>query len=317
MQTRALGSTGLTVGAIGLGCMGMSWGYGEAERDDTESAAVLNRALDLGVTLIDTADAYGPFTNEELIGGALEHRRDDYVLATKCGLVHDAAAGTFVRDGRPEHVRAACDASLMRLRTDVIDLYQLHRVDDRVPLEDTWGAMAELAAAGKVRNLGMSEVTVDQLERAAGIWPVSSVQSELSLWTRDRLSDVVPWCAENGAAFIPYAPLGRGFLTGRFSSADEFAAGDFRTGNPRFTSEAVHANLAIVERVKAVATRRETSAARVALAWILAQGRHIVPIPGTKKLRYLEENAGAADVELTDADLAELDDLPSTFGDRY
>jgi len=315
---RRLGSSGFTVGAIGLGCMGMSWAYGEpVERDDEESMAVIRRALELGVTLIDTADMYGPFTNEELVGRALEGRRDEAVLATKVGNVVDDAENLVVRrDGRPEHVREGIDASLRRLRVDHVDLYQLHRVDPEVPVEETWGAMAETVAAGKARALGMSEATVDELARAHAIHPVASVQSELSLWTRGQLDAVLPWCEANDAAFIPFAPLGRGYLTGRLAQRG-FGTGDFRSRNPRFTADAMDANLAIVDRVQAIADRLGATAAQVALAWVLAQGEQVIPIPGTKRLRYLEENTTAARLTLGPDALAELDGLPQPVGERY
>lgn len=316
MQTRTLGHSGLTVGAVGLGCMGMSWAYGESERDEDESIRVIHRAIELGVTLIDTADVYGPFTNEELVGRALRGRRDQVVLATKCGLVVDAATRSMRRDGRPEHVRAACDDSLRRLAIDRIDLYQLHRVDEEIPVEETWAAMAELVAAGKVRAIGMSEVSVDELERAHAIHPVTSVQSELSLWTRGPLAEVLPWCVSHGAAFIPFSPLGRGFLTGAITAAS-FDSTDFRARNPRFTAEAVAANQRLVDEVRAVAERVGGTPAQVAIAWTLAQGEQVVPIPGTKKIRYVEENAGAADLVLSPADLAALDGLPEPVGSRY
>jgi aryl-alcohol dehydrogenase-like predicted oxidoreductase len=315
LPSRTLGPSGPAVGAVGLGCMGMSWAYGAAERDDTQSREVLRRALDLGVTLIDTADVYGPFSNEELVGSGLRGRRDEAHLATKCGLVV-AQDGSVVKDGRPEHVRAAIDASLQRLGTDRVDLWQLHRVDPEVPVEETWGAMAEQVAAGKALALGMSEVGVAELERAQAVHPVATVQSELSLWTRDALPEVLPWCAANGVGFLPFSPLGRGFLTGTLN-AGSFDAGDFRANNPRFTEEAMAANAALVDVVRAVADRRGATAAQVALAWVLAQGEHVVPIPGTKKVRYLEQNAAAARVELSAADLAELDALPAPEGARY
>jgi aryl-alcohol dehydrogenase-like predicted oxidoreductase len=308
---------GRDAGPVGLGCMGMSWAYGAEGRDETESIAVIRCALEIGVTLIDTADMYGPYTNEELVGRALEGRRDDAVLATKCGLVvEDAAEYVLAKDGRPEHVRAAIDASLRRLRTDRVDLYQLHRVDPDVPLEETWGAMAEVVAQGKATAIGMSEVGVAELERAHAIHPVASVQSELSLWTRDALAEVVPWCAAHGAAFLPFAPLGRGFLTGALTPR-AFPPGDFRKNNPRFQPEAMTANGALVERVRAVAERHAATPAQVALAWVLAQGEHVVPIPGTKRRERLEENAAAADLILTAADLRELDALPAPVGARY
>jgi len=305
------------VGAVGLGCMGMTWAYATHTRDDARSTAVIHRAIELGVTLIDTADVYGPFTNEEVVGRALAGRRDEVVLATKVGLVvEDVETLKIGRDGRPEHVREGIDASLGRLGTDRVDLYQLHRVDERVPVEETWGAMAEVVAAGKARAIGMSEATVEQLDAAHAIHPVASVQSELSIWTRDRLADVVPWCREHGAAFIPFAPLGRGYLTGTIS-ATSFDDRDFRARNPRFTRAALEANLAIVDRVRAVAERHGATAAQVALAWTLAQGEHVVPIPGTTKAERVEENAGAATLALGADDLAELDAVPPTVGARY
>ena len=315
MNQRTIG--GMPVGALGLGCMGMTWAYGVDERDDARSVAVVHRALDLGVTLLDTADMYGPFTNEELVGRALEGRRDEAVLATKVGLVvEDAATYAMRKDGRPEHVREAIDASLRRLRTDHVDLYQLHRVDPAVSLEETWGTMAEVVAAGKARAIGLSEVTVGELERAQAIHPVASVQSELSLWWRERLDDVLPWCREHGAAFVPYAPLGRGYLTGTVNAAS-FDDRDFRARNPRFTREALEANLAIVERVRAVAERLAATPAQVALAWLLAQDERVVPIPGTKRVERLEENAAAADLELSADDLLELDAIPGPEQARY
>jgi aryl-alcohol dehydrogenase-like predicted oxidoreductase len=306
--------------------MGMTFSYDmETPRDEATSIAVIHQALDEGITLIDTADAYGPHTNEELVGRALAGHRDRAVLATKVGLLTDSVevanpggnspgAG---RDGRPEHVRRSIDGSLRRLGTGHVDLYQLHRVDPRVPLEETWGAMAETVAAGKARHIGLSEVTVAEIKRAQAVHPVTSVQSELSLWTRDALAGVLPYCQEQGIAFLPFAPLGRGFLTGRFASPDDLPRDDFRRGLPRFQREALQANLAIVGRVREVADRAGATPAQVALAWLLAQGRHVVPIPGTKTPRYLADNAGAADLELSAADLAELGALPAPQGARY
>lgn len=314
LPTRTLGPSGPAVGAVGLGCMGMSWAYGADERDDEQSREVLRRALDLGVTLIDTADVYGPFTNEELVGSGLAGRRDDAFLATKCGLV--VGSEGMGRNGRPEHVRAALDASLARFGTDRVDLWQLHRVDPEVPVEETWGAMAEQVAAGKALALGMSEVGVDELARAHAVHPVSTVQSELSLWTRDPLAEVLPWCEAQGVGFLPFSPLGRGFLTGTLSSGS-FDATDFRSRNPRFTPEAMAVNAALVDAVRAVAARVGATPAQVALAWVLAQGQHVVPIPGTKKVGYLEQNAASAHVALSEADLAELDALPAPVGARY
>jgi len=327
MRTTTLGRTGPKVGVIGLGCMGMTFSYDmETPRDVAISISVIHRALDLGVTLIDTADAYGPYTNEELVGHALAGgRRERAVLATKVGLLTDSVEAVNPRgsspgagrNGRPEHVRKSIDGSLRRLRTDYVDLYQLHRVDPQVPLADTWGAMAETVAAGKARHIGLSEVTVAEIRRAQAVHPVTSVQSELSLWTRDALAEVLPYCREQGIAFLPFSPLGRGFLTGRFTSPDDLPRDDFRRGLPRFQHDALHANLAIVERVREVARRVPATPAQVALAWVLAQGRHVVPIPGTKTPKYLTDNAGAADVELSAADLAELDALPAPQGARY
>jgi len=327
MRTTTLGCNGPEAGVIGLGCMGMTFSYDmETPRDEATSIAVIHRALDEGMTLIDTADAYGPYTNEELVGRALAGgHRDRAVLATKVGLLTDSvevadpgggSAGAG-RDGRPEHVRASIDGSLHRLGTDHVDLYQLHRVDPRVPLEETWGAMAETVAAGKARYIGLSEVTVTEIQRAQGVHPVTSVQSELSLWTRDALVEVLPYCQAQGIAFLPFAPLGRGFLTGRFASADDLPRDDFRRGLPRFQRDALRANLAIAGLVREVAARAGATPAQVALAWVLAQGRFVVPVPGTKTLKYLLDNAGAADLELTAAGLAELDAMPAPQGARY
>jgi aryl-alcohol dehydrogenase-like predicted oxidoreductase len=317
MPQRRLGTSGLLVGAVGLGCMGMSWAYGARQRDDQQSIAVIHRAIELGATLIDTADIYGPFTNERLVGRALHDRRDQVVLATKCGLVVDDPA-TFAmhRDGSPAHLRQAIEASLQRLNVDEIDLYQLHRVDEKTPLEESWGAIAELVTAGTVRAIGLSEVSVDELQRAHAIHPVTSVQSELSLWTRDPLAEVLPWCKTHDVAFIPFAPLGRGYLTGTITSSS-FDDDDFRARNPRFTPEALANNLAILERVKRVAERQRSTLAQVALAWVLAQGTQVVPIPGTRHLGRVEENTASAHIQLTPEDLAELDDAPTPAGRRY
>jgi aryl-alcohol dehydrogenase-like predicted oxidoreductase len=327
MRTTTLGSKGPEVGVIGLGCMGMTYAYDmTTPRDDATSIAVIHQALDLGVTLIDTADVYGPYTNEELVGRALAGgHRERAVLATKVGLALNApsqASGRgnspgAVPNGRPEHVRKSIDDSLRRLGTDHVDLYQLHRVDPQVSLEETWGAMAEAVAAGKARHIGLSEVTVDQIKRAQAVHPVTSVQSELSLWTRDVLAEVLPYCQEQDIAFLPFSPLGRGFLTGRFSSFDDLPEDDFRRRLPRFQQDALRANLAIVTRVREIAERAGATPAQVALAWVLAQGRHVVPIPGTKTPKYLTDNAGAADIELSVTDLAELDALPAPEGTRY
>ena len=317
IPTRTLGPSGPTVGALGLGCMGMSWGYDSAGRDDAQAVEVIRRALEIGVTLLDTSDMYGPFTNEELVGRALEGRRDEAFVATKGGLVvDDPETKAIHRDGRPEHMREALDGSLRRLGTDHVDLYQLHRADPDVPIEETWGAMAEGVAAGKAEAIGLSEPTVDELDRAHAIHPVATVQSELSLWTREALGEVLPWCERNGAAFIPFSPLGRGYFTGR-AKAGSFDADDMRSFFPRFSDEAMAANEALFLAVELVAERHEATPGQVALAWVLAQGEHVIAIPGTRRIPYLEENAAAASLELSAEDLAELDALPAPEGERY
>jgi aryl-alcohol dehydrogenase-like predicted oxidoreductase len=312
------------VGAVGLGCMGMSWAYTESERDDRESVALIREAVDLGVTFLDTSDVYGAGHNEELVGRALDGVRDRVVLGSKVGLIADPHTGELIRDGSPGHVRTAVEASLRRLGTDVIDLYYLHRVDPEVPLAETWGVMSELVGEGKVRHLGLSEVSVAQADEAHGVHPVAAIQSELSLWTRDPLGaedgsgpgDVVGWCAANGAAFVPFAPLGRGFLTGAVTKAS-FEDGDLRGRLPRFQEGVLDQNLRIVDAVRTVAERHGVTPAQVAIAWTLAQGEHVIPIPGTKKRHYLHENTMAAGVDLTGADLAELDAVPPPVGPRY
>lgn len=321
MSTRSLGPTGLDVHPVGLGCMGMSWGYAESRRDDTVSVEVIRQALDAGPVLLDTADAYGAGHNETLVGRALAGRREDAVVATKTGIVvDDLATRTLSRDGSPEHIRRSADASLKRLGVDVIDLYYLHRVDPSVPLEESWGALSELVHAGKVRHLGLSEVTREQADAAHRVHPVAAVQSELSLWTREPLdpgTGISTWCAEHGAAFVPFAPLGRGFLTGRYTGPDDFEAGDFRATNPRFTGTAFTANLRITHAVEEVAAQHGATAAQVALAWTLAQGEHVIPIPGTKQPRYLTDNLTAAELRLTAQDLRDLDTAPAATGSRY
>jgi aryl-alcohol dehydrogenase-like predicted oxidoreductase len=316
--TRTLGADGPAVGAIGLGCMGMSWAYNPEDRDDDRSIRVIHRALELGVTLIDTADVYGPYTNELLVGRAVADRRDQAVLATKCGLeVRSIEPLEMTRNGRPEHVLAAIDASLERLGTDHVDLYQLHRTDPDVPVAETWGAMAEVVAAGKARAIGMSEATVDELDAAQAVHPVASLQSELSLWERGPVENgVLDWCRDHRAAFIPFAPLGRGFLTGQVTR-ETITAGDMRATNPRFAADAIDENFAIVERVRAVADRYGAAPGQIALAWLLAQYDLMIPIPGTRRAERLEENAAAASVELSADDLAELDGLPAPAGARY
>jgi aryl-alcohol dehydrogenase-like predicted oxidoreductase len=323
MPSRSLGPDRLVVSAIGLGCMGMTWGYGKADR--TESIATIHRALDLGVTLFDTADIYGPFLNEELVGEALAGHREGVVLATKCGLQvpdasvfhDDASKFSLSRNGGPEHILKSCDESLRRLRTDYIDLYQLHRVDPQVPIEETVGAFASLVKAGKVRHIGLSECTVEELSRAHQVHPIATVQSELSLWTRDVLLEILPFCQANGIGFLPFAPLGRGFLTGQFHQASNFKKEDFRSLLPRFQPEALKANLLIVDAVKDLAKRKESTPAQIALAWLLALGENVVPIPGASKRNHLEENLGGALVQLTKEEQASLNELPSPTGGRY
>jgi aryl-alcohol dehydrogenase-like predicted oxidoreductase len=316
MRTRTLGENGPKVGAIGYGAMGLNWAYGNREGIDGE--AIIQRAVDLGCTLIDTADMYGPHTNEELVGRALAGRRDEVTLATKCGIVvEDLATYTLGRNGRPEHIHALIDGSLRRLGVDHVDLYYLHRPDPQVPIEESVGALGEIVAAGKARAIGLSEVTRDELARGHATHPIAAVQSELSLWTRDALPEVLPFCAANGIAFVPFSPLGRGFLTGRLTSREELEEGDARRNWPRFEQEALEANRAIVDAVQRVAARHGAAPGQIALAWTLAQGEHVVPIPGTKRFPYLEENAAAADVELTAQDLAELDAVPEAVGTRY
>ncbi len=308
----------LEVSALGLGCMPMSWAYNVTEADPTEVEATLHRAIELGITLLDTADVYGPFTNEEIIREYVVRAglRERVIIATKCGLV-PIDATTYGRDGSPEHINAACDASLQRLGVDTIDLYQLHRVDPEVPIEETWGAMADLVSAGKVRYLGLSEATTEEIVAADAIHPVSSVQSELSLWTDENVvNGVLALTEQRGIGFLAYCPLGRGFLTGALTS-DAIGEGDFRSANPRFTPEAMAANAAIVEGVRAVAERHEATPAQIALAWLLAQGRHVVPIPGTKRRRWLEENAASTRIRLSERDLADLAALPRSVAPRY
>ena len=304
MQQRSLGS--LEVSALGLGCMGMSEFYGRA--DESESLATIDRALALGCTFLDTADMYGPYTNEELLGRALAGRRGGVTLATKCGIVRDAAdpkkRGT---NNRPEYIRKSCDGSLARLRTDYIDLYYLHRIDPSVPIEESVGALAELVAEGKIRHIGLSEMAPDTLRRAHATHPIAAVQCEYSLWTRDPEDDVLPLCRELGVGLVPYSPLGRGFLTGQITSADDLDADDFRRSSPRFEGDNLERNLALVDAVRAMAAAKACTPAQVALAWVLAQGDAIVPIPGTKRVKYLEDNVGALDVRLDASDLATLD----------
>ena len=315
MKTRELGSQGLNVSALGLGCMGMSDFYGA--RDDAESIATLHRALDLGITVLDTADVYGPFTNEVLVGKAIKGRRSGIIVATKFGNVR-TPDGKFVgQNGRPEYVKAACDASLQRLGVDHIDLYYQHRVDRAVPIEDTVGAMADLVRQGKVRYLGLSEASAQTIRRAHVIHPITALQTEYSLWSRDVEDEILPAIRELGVGFVAYSPLGRGFLTGQIKGPEDIQEGDWRKNHPRFQGENFQKNLDLVTRVTALARKKRCTPGQLALAWLLAQGDDIVPIPGTKHRTYIEENVGALNVTLSGAELEELDEVGSAAGARY
>jgi aryl-alcohol dehydrogenase-like predicted oxidoreductase len=316
METRRLGK-GLGVSALGLGCMGMSAWYGEV--DEEESVATIHRALEFGITFLDTADVYGQEfgDNERLVGRAIAGRRDEVVLATKFGNAARSDSSERRIDGRPEYVHAAIDASLERLGVDHVDLYYQHRVDADTPIEETVGAMAELVAAGKVRHLGLSEASPETIRRAHAVHPITALQSEYSLWTRDPERGALATCRELRIGFVAYSPLGRGFLAGRFSSPDELDENDFRKRHPRFTGENLTRNRQLAERVRTLAEARGVKPAQVALAWVLSRGEDIVPIPGTKRRRYLEENAAAAELELTAAELAELAEIGDAAGDRY
>lgn len=318
MDKRKIGKEGLEVSALGLGCMGMSAFYGAT--DDEESTATLHRALDLGVTLLDTADVYGPWTNEKLIGKAIAGRRDEVVLATKFGNEIDEDGHRVGINGRPDYVRRACDASLSRLGVDHIDLYYQHRVDPDVPIEETWGAMKELVEAGKVRHLGISEAAPETIRRANAVHPVTAVQTEYSLWSRDPEDEILPTVRELGIGFVPYSPLGRGFLTGQIQSPEDFAQDDFRRTSPRFQGENFQRNLELVTKVREIADEKGVTPGQLALAWLLAQGEDIVPIPGTKRRAYLEENVGSVEVVLTDEDLRRIDETApagAAAGERY
>jgi aryl-alcohol dehydrogenase-like predicted oxidoreductase len=317
LPQRTLGSS-LRVSAQGLGCMGMSEFYGPG--DEQESLATIGRALDLGVTLLDTADMYGPFTNEQLVGRAIAARRDEVVLATKFGVVRGADGARLGIRGTPDYVRSSCDASLARLGVDTIDLYYQHRVDREVPIEETVGAMAELVQAGKVRHLGLSEASADTIRRAAAVHPIAAVQTEYSLFSRDVERSVLPTLRELGIGLVAYSPLGRGFLTGQIRTLDDLAPDDFRRHSPRFAQEALEANLRLVEKVEQLARDKGLTTGQLALAWVQAQGEDVVPIPGTKRRAYLEQNVAALDVVLSADDLAQLDSaVPAgaVVGDRY
>ena len=314
--TRRLGT--LEVSAQGLGCMGMSQSYGDTS-DETESIATIHRALDMGVTLLDTANVYGAGANEELVGRAIADRRDRVVLATKFGIVRDSH-GNQAAQGDPDYVRQCCDESLRRLGTDHIDLYYQHRVDPDVPIEETVGALAGLVAQGKIRCYGLSECGADTIRRAHAVHPVTAVQSEWSLWTRDIEESVVPTCAELGVGVVPFSPLGRGFLTGSITSASQLGEGDMRRGLPRFGDDNLAANLAIVEALRALAERRGVTAGQLALAWVQSRGEHVVPIPGTKRRTYLEQNVAAADLQLAADEIAEIEAAApagAVAGERY
>ncbi len=319
MQFRLLGRSGLKVSALGLGCMGMSEFYGPG--DDKESISTIHRALELGVNFLDTSDSYGPHKNEELVGEAIKGKRDQVVLATKFGIVRDPKDPTARGfNGKPDYVRTSCEGSLRRLGVEIIDLYYQHRVDPNTPIEETVGAMAQLVKDGKVRYLGLSEASSQTLRRAAKVYPISALQTEYSLWSRDPESEILPTCRELGIGFVAYSPLGRGFLTGQVQRFEDFPADDFRRSDPRFQGNNFQKNLDLVRRVEEIAKEKRCKPSQLALAWVLAQGKDIVPIPGTKRRKYLEENVGALEVRLTEEDLQRIDDAfpaGAAAGARY